>query len=75
MAFKVIGGVYSDFSKKDLVTPEMHGPFPTYEEAKVVWQTSIWKNVDNALHMLEIIEVDDQPESVTLGQIQERDTQ
>jgi len=58
MAYKVVGGIYRDFTFKEVEIPEEHGPFGDREEAKKAWLASVWSNVDNALHRLKIVEVE-----------------
>lgn len=57
MAYKVVGGVHTDFtfSKVKEHAREEYGPFGTREEAIDVWKANMWLNVDNALHRLKII--------------------
>jgi hypothetical protein len=49
MAFYVIGGVYENTKFETLVEGkgEKHGPFPTYDEAKKIWQSRSWALVDD----------------------------
>lgn len=60
MKYVVNGGIYEDFSFQNIdpETIEFYGPFNTYSEAYDVWKAKMWLNVDNALHKLKIVEVE-----------------
>lgn len=57
MAYKVVGGVHTDFTFNAVkeADREEYGPFKSREEALDVWKARMWLNVDNALHRLKII--------------------
>lgn len=54
MKYIITGGVYTDFTFKNLASKEEYGPFSDWTEAYDVWKKHVWQNVDNALHRLEI---------------------
>lgn len=57
MAFYVIGGVYENTKFERIVEgAEEHGPFPTYDEAKVIWQARSWAKVDDCHARFSIVE-------------------
>ena len=52
MCFWVVGGPYCDTSFSEPAAgggEEWHGPFDTYETAKVEWSRQSWSNVDDAM--------------------------
>ncbi len=56
--FLLEGGVYRDATFREVITPESYGPFDTYQEAETMWRGLMWSKVDNALHRLQIKEID-----------------
>lgn len=64
MTYIVTGGIYKDFTFEDMETVLEYGPFETYEEAFDIWKAQVWQNVDNALHRLEIEEMEKEPTNV-----------
>jgi hypothetical protein len=52
MCFWVVGGPYCDTSFSEPAAgggEEWHGPFDSYETAKVEWSRQSWSNVDDAM--------------------------
>ena len=57
MIFFVVGGIFEDTSWQSVPNHEIHGPFTSYDEAHAVWASEMWRNVDNCLHRLFILDV------------------
>lgn len=59
--FWVIGGEYTDTDFVDIAgggPPERHGPFESYEDARVEWARLSWDHIDDA-HVRYTIDTED----------------
>jgi len=54
--FWVVGGAYKDthFTEPAEGAEQWHGPFATYDDAKVEWQRRAWATVDDAMSRFRI---------------------
>jgi hypothetical protein len=58
----VVGGEYKTTDFRDMANgkgPQRFGPFASYEQARVVWQTQSWATVDSCHHRFTIVKEED----------------